>query len=89
MLLIRAMSPQVLAVDELGNEGDIRALQMASGCGCRLLATIHGSSLEEIRDKKYMRNVIEERLFERYLVLTRKNGRCEVEGIYDREGMRC
>ncbi len=89
MLLIRAMSPQVLAVDELGNEGDIRALQVASGCGCKLLATIHGTSLEEVRSKKYMCNIIADRLFERYLVLTRKNGRCEIEGIYDQEGMRC
>ena len=89
MLLIRAMSPQVLAVDELGNEGDIRALQIASGCGCKLLATIHGTSLEEVRSKKYMCNIIADRLFERYLVLTRKNGRCEIEGIYDQEGMRC
>lgn len=89
MLLIRAMSPQVLAVDELGNEGDIRALQVASGCGCKLLATIHGTSLEEVKNKKYMCNIIADRLFERYLVLTRKNGRCEMEGIYDREGIRC
>ena len=89
MLLIRALSPQVLAVDELGNEGDIRALQIASGCGCKLLATIHGTSLEEVRSKKYMCNIIADRLFERYLVLTRKNGRCEIEGIYDREGVRC
>ncbi len=89
MLLIRAMSPQVLAVDELGNEGDIRALQIASGCGCKLLATIHGTSLEEVRSKKYMCNIIADRLFERYLVLTRKNGRWEIEGIYDREGVRC
>lgn len=89
MMLIRSMAPQVLAVDELGDEGDIWALQMASGCGCRLIATIHGSSLEEIRGKKYMRNVMEEGLFDRYLVLTRKNGCCETEGIYDREGKKC
>ena len=89
MLLIRAMSPQVLAVDELGNEGDIRALQIASGCGCKLLATIHGTSLEEVRSKKYMCNIIADRLFERYLEIKKKNGRCEIEGIYDREGVRC
>lgn len=89
MMLIRAMSPQVLAVDELGDEGDIQALQMASGCGCRLIATVHGNSLEEIKHKKYMRNVIENRLFDRYIVLTRKTGRYEAEGIYDGEGRRC
>ncbi|MDE6845364.1 MAG: stage III sporulation protein AA [Lachnospiraceae bacterium] len=89
MMLIRAMAPQVLAVDELGNEDDIQALRMASGCGCKLIATVHGGSLEEIKHKKYMRNVIEDGLFDRYLVLTKRNGRCEVEGIYDGEGERC
>lgn len=89
MMLIRSMAPQVLAVDELGGDSDIQALQMASGCGCKLLATVHGSSLNGIKNKKYMRNVILDRLFDRYLVLTRKNGCCEVEGIYDGDGSRC
>ena len=89
MMLIRAMAPQVLAVDELGNEEDIQALRMASGCGCKLIATVHGSSLEEIKHKNYMCNVIKDRLFDRYLVLTKRNGRCEVEGVYDGEGKRC
>ena len=87
MMLIRAMAPQVLAVDELGSDGDIQALQKASGCGCKLIATIHGSSLEEVHHKKYMCNVIADKLFDRYVVLTRRNGNCEVEGIYNEEGL--
>lgn len=89
MLLIRSMAPQVLAVDELGSIEDVRALQMAGGCGCRLLATVHGGSLEEIRHKNYMRYVIEERLFERYVTLDRRMGMCRVTGVYDREGKPC
>lgn len=89
MMLIRAMAPQVLAVDELGSEEDVQALRMASGCGCKLMATVHGGSLKEIENKKYMRNIIENRLFDRYLVLTKRSGRCETEGIYDKEGIRC
>lgn len=89
MMLIRAMSPQVIAVDELGGNKDMEALQMASGCGCRLIATIHGNSLAEIRNKKYMRYVMEEGLFDRYVVMRRENGDCVVEGIYGREGKRC
>ncbi len=89
MMLIRAMAPQVLAVDELGSEEDLQALSLASGCGCKLIATIHGASLQEIGNKKYMRHVIEDRLFERYLVLKKQNGCCVVEGIYDKEGVRC
>lgn len=89
MMLIRAMAPQVLAVDELGSDRDIEALRMASGCGCKLIATVHGSSLQEIQNKKYMRYVIEERLFDRYVVLEKQSGNCVVEGIYDQEGKRC
>lgn len=89
MLLIRSMAPQVLAVDELGSDRDIQALFMASGCGCKLIATIHGNSLEDIIGKKYMRYVIENRLFDRYVVLGKRQGRCAVEGIYDREGRQC
>lgn len=89
MLLIRSMAPQVLAVDELGSIEDVQALQMAGGCGCRLLATVHGGSLEEIRHKNYMRYVMETGLFERYVVLDRRTGVCQVTGIYDGEGKPC
>lgn len=89
MRLIRSMAPQVLAVDELGSIEDVQALRLASGCGCRLLATIHGGSLMEVRDKEYMRCVIEEGMFERYVMLDRKKGVCRIAGIYDREGKPC
>lgn len=86
MMLIRAMAPQVLAVDELGSEEDAQALQMASGCGCRLLATMHGGSLEEVKKKNYMRYIMQEGLFERYVILGRIQGVCRLLGIYNREG---
>ena len=89
MMLIRAMAPQVLAVDELGNDGDIQALRTASSCGCKLIATIHGCSLEEVMRKQYMSGIIADKLFSRYIVLTRRGGCCEVEGIYSGEGIKC
>jgi stage III sporulation protein AA len=89
MLLIRSMAPQVLAVDELGDDRDIRALFAASGCGCRLIATIHGDSLQEVKSKNYMCRVMENGLFERYVILGKERSRCVVKAIYDREGKRC
>lgn len=89
MRLIRSMAPRVLAVDEVGSLADAQALQMAGGCGCKLLATIHGGSLEEVRQKNYMRYVMEQRLFDRYVMMDRRQGACRIVEIYDREGKPC
>ncbi len=43
LLLLRSMSPQVIAVDELGEEADRQALHKAAASGCALLATLHGA----------------------------------------------
>ena len=89
MMLIRSMAPDVLAVDELGNAEDVEAMHRAVRCGCKMLATIHSYSLEEVSRKSYMRTVMEERLFDRYLLLGKKNSKCIVTGIYDRERKLC
>lgn len=51
MMLIRSMSPEVVAVDEIGDYGDIKAIESVLNCGCRLIATVHGSSVEDIEKK--------------------------------------
>ncbi len=89
MMLIRSMAPDVLAVDELGSADDIEAMHRAVQCGCRMLATIHGFSMEEVGRKDYMRHVMEEKLFDRYLLLGKKNNKCIVMGIYNKERELC
>ncbi|MCH5256049.1 MAG: stage III sporulation protein AA [Lachnospiraceae bacterium] len=89
MMLIRSMAPEVLAVDELGSIQDIEAMHNAIRCGCKLLATIHGFSIEEVSGKDYMKNVIKEQLFERYMLLGKKNNTCNIIGIYDKERILC
>lgn len=69
MMMVRSMAPQVLAVDEIGCEEDIRAMETALFCGCRLLATVHGSSLEDIRSKPLLNRLVTEEIFERYVIL--------------------
>lgn len=89
MMLIRSMAPDILAVDELGSAKDVEAMHQALQCGCRMLATIHGHSIEEVSRKGYMQEVMKEQLFERYLVLGKENNRCVLIGIYDKEGNLC
>ena len=86
MLLIRSMAPRVIAVDELGSYEDIHALEYAMNCGCKMLATVHGASMEEIRKKPVFEEVVKGRLFERYVVLSNRHHVGEIEGIYDERG---
>ena len=41
-LLLRSMSPEVIAVDELGGEQDMEMIKRSVYCGCTILATAHG-----------------------------------------------
>lgn len=69
MMMIRSMAPEVLAVDEIGRQEDISALETAMFCGCRILATAHGSSLKDIRAKPLLQRLVDEQIFERYVIL--------------------
>lgn len=89
MMLIRSMAPKVVAVDEIGSMEDVQALMHVLRCGSSLIVTVHGSSIKEVREKKYMRELLEQKEFKRFIVLARKNGKCVVEGIYDEEYMPC
>ena len=88
MMLVRSMSPQVVAVDELGNCEDIHAIETVIHCGCRLLATMHGNALEDIRRKPLMERLWGEQIFERFLVLRGGDRAGEILGIYDGRGNR-
>ncbi len=86
LLLIRSMAPRVVAVDEIGGTEDIHALEDAMNCGCKVLSTVHGASIDEIREKPLLNQLVKAHQFERYIVLTNKRHVGEIEGIYDERG---
>ena len=86
MMLIRTMSPQVIAVDEIGSREDLNAIEYVMNCGCRLIATVHGSSLEDIRSKPVFGRLLQDRVFGRYVVLKNQGRPGTVEDIYDSQG---
>ena len=75
MLLLRGMSPQVLAADEITDPQDIRAMEQAAGCGVTLLATAHGGSLEDLRRRPLYRELLDAGIFQAFVFLTRQGGK--------------
>ncbi len=86
MMLIRTMSPRVIAVDEIGSREDLEAMEYVMNCGCKLIATVHGNSVEDIKQKPVLRKLVQERIFERYIVLDNRGKIGNVAQIYDSRG---
>lgn len=88
MLMIRSMSPQVLAVDEIGTHRDVEAVTCAIHCGVIIFATAHGTSLAEIQEKPLLRELTCGHYFQRYILLGGGRGPGKIREIYDERGMR-
>lgn len=88
-MLIRSMSPAVVAVDELGNEEDFKAVESVIHSGCKLIATAHGNTMEDVLEQPLFQRLVRERVFERYILLGNSSHAGSVEGIFDRNGNLC
>ena len=70
-MVLRAMNPQIIAVDEITAAEDIRAMCMAANCGVGLLATIHAKSIAELTRKPLWRELLAADVFRRCIIISR------------------
>jgi len=82
-MVLRAMNPQVIAVDEITVREDLQAVALAAGCGVRLLATIHAADVTELREKPLYRQLLEDRVFSMAVRIVRR----EAERSYQVEAL--
>lgn len=68
-MVLRAMSPQVIAVDEIASAEDIAAMCAAANCGVGLLATIHAADIGELTRKPLWRELLAAGVFSRAVVI--------------------
>ncbi|HYG59821.1 MAG TPA: stage III sporulation protein AA [Symbiobacteriaceae bacterium] len=86
MLLIRAMSPAVVAVDEIGRHEDGQAVMEALHAGVAVLATAHGYSLDDVGRRPALAALIAAGAFSRAVVLGRSRGPGTVEQVVELSG---
>lgn len=86
MMVIRSMAPEVVAVDEVGTKEDYEAMWYALTSGCSLLATVHGDSFCQMKEKPMFRDMLEAEMFERYVVLGNRRKPGAWQAIYNGKG---
>ena len=85
IMLVRSMSPEIIAVDEIGSKEDVISIQEALRAGIKLIATIHGYSIEDIRNRGSMNQLFSDKVFKRYIVLDNSLGVGTVKEIIEGE----
>lgn len=85
-MLLRSMTPQILVADEIGMEEDVFAIRAAAGSGCKVVASAHGGSFEELIRNPVLCTLWEERRFQRYVCLEKRGKSFGVKAVYDEEG---
>ncbi|MDR5658200.1 stage III sporulation protein AA [Serpentinicella sp. ANB-PHB4] len=83
MMLVRAMSPNIIATDEIGRGEDINAIEEALLAGIKLITTVHGKTLDDILQRMYIGDLIKRGVFERVVVLSNSKGVGTIEKVLD------
>ena len=86
IMAIRSLSPEVIICDEIGTNKDIDALQIAFNSGVNIIVTLHGSSIDDFLKRNVFKELIENNIVQRVIVLGNSKGVGTVENIYDLSG---
>lgn len=68
-MLLRAMNPQIIAMDEISAGEDIKAATEAAGCGVHLFATAHARDISDMSSRPLYRALLREGVFEYALII--------------------
>ena len=88
-MLLRSMSPGVIAVDELGNLEEVQLIRQMTGNGCGIIATIHGNNIQELESKKFMNEILEEDIFRNIICLSKDKNMFQMQLYRGKEGKLC
>ena len=83
LLMLRAMSPEILATDEIGCPEDAVAIAEAAKAGVAILTTAHASSPEEAVCRPILAQLLAGGYFQRLVALDASQGPGTIKGIYE------
>lgn len=81
LMMLRSMSPDVLVTDEIGTSTDAAAITKIINSGTKVITTIHGFNVEQVRKRRDLKPVIP--FFETFITLSKSNGIGTVEGVIE------
>lgn len=85
-MVLRTMSPDIIAVDEIGKEEEFMLLEQMRCSGVKVLGTVHAGGMDEILRNQMIRKGVESGAIERFVELIRCDNGQRVFRVYDGQG---
>ena len=80
---IRSMKPDIIITDEINIEKDIEDIENALTSGVVVFASIHASSVTDLKNKTGFKEILSKKLFERFVFLSNEGSVCHIAGVYN------
>lgn len=80
---LRSLKPAVVICDELATYEDLLAVQEAMSSGVKVIASAHAYDHVDLSKKAQFAECFKKKLFQRYVVISERNGPGTYEGIFD------
>mgnify|MGYP003317398842 CR=1 FL=1 len=74
MMMLRAMNPQLVAMDEISSGEDVKAVEEIAGCGVKILATAHAASVSDLSMRPIYKRLFDMKIFRYAVIIENNNG---------------
>lgn len=85
-MVLRTMSPDIIAVDEIGKKEEFFILEQMRCSGVKILGTMHAGSYEELQRNPMIKSAVETQSIERFVELYKLTDGTRQMRIYNRNG---
>lgn len=88
MNAVKTMSPDVIALDEVGEKSEIEGIAKGVNSGVNFVTTVHATDYKDILRRPQIKELIETGAFSKIFLLKCSKKPGEIEGIYDADEVR-
>ncbi len=83
MISLKTMSPQVIAVDEVGEKEELYGIAKGINSGVSFLVTVHADSYDDLLKRPQIKQLLDTGGFSKIVLLKSAQAPGEIENIYD------
>jgi len=80
---IKTMNPTVIIADEICDDRDFEQIIEAAKSGVKIIASAHSDSITDLKTKPSMQKIMQQKIFDRIIVLSKRHGAGTIEGVFD------